>query len=69
MLNLTAIPRPSKTGIQCTIETMNNENRDSIFKKKMLKGTVELKTLKKYILILSLVEEYIRTLKICSFQY
>lgn len=37
-LNLTNIPRPSKTAIQCNIETMNNENKDSIFKKKMIKG-------------------------------
>ena len=37
-INLTSIPRPSKTSVQCTLETMNNENRDSIFKKKRLKG-------------------------------
>ena len=37
-LNLTNIPRPAKTGIQCAIETMNNENKDSIFKKKQIKG-------------------------------
>nr|XP_047145918.1 otoferlin-like isoform X1 [Hydra vulgaris] len=37
-LNLTNIPRPSKTSVQCNLEIMNNENRDSIFKKKLIKG-------------------------------
>ncbi|XP_065652291.1 otoferlin isoform X5 [Hydra vulgaris] len=37
-LNLTNIPRPSKTSVQCNMEIMSNENRDSIFKKKLIKG-------------------------------
>ena len=37
-LNLADMPRPSKTGIQCNIDTMIGDKRDNIFKKKFLKG-------------------------------
>lgn len=37
-LNLADMPRPSKTGIQCNIDTMTNEKRDNIFTKKQIKG-------------------------------
>ena len=35
---LTSIPCPAKASVQCTLETMNNEHRDSIFKRKHIKG-------------------------------
>ena len=38
MLNLCEMPRPSKTAVQCTMELMNGDLKDSIFKKKRMKG-------------------------------
>ena len=38
MLNLCEMPKPSKTAIQCNLELMNAELKDSIFKKKRMKG-------------------------------
>ena len=37
-MNLNTIPRPAKTSVQCKLETMENENKDSIFKKTTIKG-------------------------------
>lgn len=38
-MDLNSIPRPTKSSIQCNIDTaLNNENKDSIFKKKVIRG-------------------------------
>ena len=37
-LNLVEMPCPSKSGVQCTIETMSGEKKLNIFKKKLIKG-------------------------------
>lgn len=39
-MDLNSIPRPTKSNVECKLETaLSNENKDSIFKKKRIRGS------------------------------